>query len=48
MPVLLKRSAAVAGAYELRGGVYVPGLMAEEAFNIKRRPEDHFKTMLTC
>ena len=48
MPVLLKRSAAVAGAYELRGGVYVPGLMDGEAFYSKSRPKDHFKTMLIC
>ena len=48
MPVLLKRSAVVAGAYELRGGVYVPGLMAGEAFYGKERPRDHFKTLLIC
>ena len=48
MPVLLKRSAAVAGAYELRGGVYVPGLMAGEALYGKERPRDHFKTLLIC
>ena len=43
MPVLLKRSAAVAGAYELRGGVYVPGLMAGEAFYGKETPEGSFQ-----
>ena len=48
MPVLLKRSAVVAGAYELRGGVYVPGLMAGEAFYGMERPRDHFKTLLIC
>ena len=48
MPVLLKRNNVVAGAYELRGGVYIPGLMAGEALHGKSRPGDLFRTLLIC
>jgi len=48
MPVLLKKSVAVSGAYELQGGVYVPGLMRGEALEGKDRPEDNFERILIC
>ena len=48
MPVLLRKSAAVSGAYELQGGVYIPGLMNGEALNGEGRPEDYFRTILIC
>jgi hypothetical protein len=48
MPVLLKKSAGFSGAYELRGGVYIPGLISGEALDCKGRPEDDFETVLIC
>jgi hypothetical protein len=48
MPVLLKKSAAVSGAYELQGGVYIPGLMNGEALNGKDHPEGDFQIILIC
>jgi hypothetical protein len=48
MPVLLKKSAAVSGAYELQCGVYIPGLMNGEALNGEGRLEDDFKIILIC
>lgn len=48
MPVLLKKSASVSGAYELQGGVYIPGLMKGEALNGEGHPEDDFKKVLIC
>jgi hypothetical protein len=46
MPVLLKKSSTVPGAYELRGGVYVPGLMKGEKLNSDDRMQDGFETIL--
>lgn len=48
MPMLLKKSARVAGAYELRGPVYIPGLMMVEGLNGKDSPENDFSTILIC
>jgi hypothetical protein len=48
MPVLLRKSIAVSGAYELQGGVYIPGLMNGEALKGEGRPEDDFETVLIC
>jgi hypothetical protein len=46
MPVLLKKSVAVSGAYELQGGVYIPGLMTGEGLRNGSCSEDDFKTVL--
>ncbi|KAH8653511.1 heterokaryon incompatibility protein-domain-containing protein [Xylariales sp. PMI_506] len=46
MPVLLKKSRAVQGAYMLRGGVYVPGIMAGEALSDNVFDQDGFKTVI--
>jgi hypothetical protein len=48
LPVLLKESDSVAGSYELRGGVYIPGLMGGEALEGQDSWEDKFETILIC
>lgn len=48
MPVLLKKSASVSGAYELQDGGYTPGLIKGEALKGEGRLEDDFKIVLIC
>ncbi|KAH0559528.1 hypothetical protein GP486_003957 [Trichoglossum hirsutum] len=48
MPVLLKKSRAAPGIYELRGGVHIPGLMKGEKLSSKDRIQDDFETILIC
>lgn len=48
MPVLLRKNRKVEGAYELMGGMYIPGLMKGEALKGVGKSEDLFETVFIC